>query len=154
MSNFVLGFAFDVKTGGVVLIRKTHPEWQAGKLNGIGGRIEPGEQPLQAMVREFEEETGVTTDPTQWRKAGMMRNSTAEGIIKKNLWCVHVYTMREALAGRVHTRTEEQVEMFNPMFVEAGSIFGECLPNIPTLLQLCTMPKDHTGVVPHFHLVY
>ncbi|GAF85272.1 unnamed protein product, partial [marine sediment metagenome] len=33
--------------------------WQAGLLNGIGGKIEEGESPHSAMVREFEEEAGV-----------------------------------------------------------------------------------------------
>lgn len=30
-----------------------------GKVNGPGGRIEPGESPLEAAVRETEEETGI-----------------------------------------------------------------------------------------------
>ena len=40
------------------MILKQKPEWQNGKLNGIGGKIEPGEQPIQAMRREFKEEAG------------------------------------------------------------------------------------------------
>ncbi len=40
----------------VLLIRKNHPDYQAGKLNGIGGKVEPGEDPLTAMVRECKEE--------------------------------------------------------------------------------------------------
>lgn len=42
----------------VVLVRKNKPKWQAGRLNGIGGAIEGGESPYQAMVREWHEETG------------------------------------------------------------------------------------------------
>ena len=32
----------------------------AGKINGPGGRIEPGETPLEAAIRETTEETGIT----------------------------------------------------------------------------------------------
>lgn len=57
VTEYVVGFALDAY-GRVALIRKNRPEWQAGRLNGVGGHIEPGETPAEAMVREFEEETG------------------------------------------------------------------------------------------------
>ena len=40
--------------GIVVLTHKNRPAWQAGKLNGVGGKIELLESPVAAMVREFE----------------------------------------------------------------------------------------------------
>ncbi len=52
----------------VALITKNKPSWQANKLNGIGGKIESGETPSEAMAREFEEETGVITSPNEWVK--------------------------------------------------------------------------------------
>jgi 8-oxo-dGTP pyrophosphatase MutT (NUDIX family) len=55
--RYVLGFVFDYGFHHVLLICKTSPEWQAGRLNGLGGKIEPGESPLQAMDRELREET-------------------------------------------------------------------------------------------------
>lgn len=68
MTNYVIGFAF---TGNsVVLIKKNRPEWQAGKLNGIGGKIEIHELPERTMVREFQEEAGVWVD--HWKKRGVM----------------------------------------------------------------------------------
>ncbi len=56
---FVIGFAFSPAEDEVVLIRKRRLGWQAGRLNGVGGHIEAGELPIDAMRREFEEETGV-----------------------------------------------------------------------------------------------
>jgi 8-oxo-dGTP diphosphatase len=64
--NYVLGFCFNNELTMVVLIRKTHPDWQAGKLNGVGGLVELGESPIEAMIREFKEETGVITNREDW----------------------------------------------------------------------------------------
>lgn len=66
--EYVCGFLFEATLRGVVLIEKQKPAWQAGKLNGVGGKIEEGETPLAAMQREFEEETGaVVPDWTLFR---------------------------------------------------------------------------------------
>lgn len=69
VKRYCLGFAFE-KTGlqEVLLIKKTKPEWQRGMLNGVGGSIEPGETSLDAMIREFYEETHEGTEPSEWRE--------------------------------------------------------------------------------------
>lgn len=59
MKEYVLGFMFTEDGKGVVLIQKKKPAWQHGRWNGIGGKIEERETPEKAIVREFEEETGV-----------------------------------------------------------------------------------------------
>ena len=64
--RYVCGFAFYGKPAKVVLIRKIKPEWQADKLNGVGGKIEAGESPEQAMAREFKEEAGINSLPIDW----------------------------------------------------------------------------------------
>lgn len=65
--RYVAGFAFNAAKDKVVLIRKNRPEWQAGKLNGVGGKIEDGDvDGYAAMCREFREETGVETMPDDW----------------------------------------------------------------------------------------
>lgn len=56
--EYVLGIMFSEDEKKVLTIWKNRPSWQAGKLNGIGGKIEAGESPLEAMHREFIEETG------------------------------------------------------------------------------------------------
>lgn len=56
--NYVVGFLFSDSRDRVALIEKKKPDWQRGKLNGIGGKMEGDELPLDAMCREFKEETG------------------------------------------------------------------------------------------------
>jgi 8-oxo-dGTP pyrophosphatase MutT (NUDIX family) len=58
-TEYVAGFQLSPSLESVLLIQKRKPLWQAGKLNGIGGHIEPGETSDHAMVREFTEETGL-----------------------------------------------------------------------------------------------
>lgn len=59
MKEYVLGFLFLDNGARVLLIRKMRPEHQKGRVNGIGGKVEPGETYSQAMAREFKEEAGV-----------------------------------------------------------------------------------------------
>lgn len=63
--DYTVGFLFNQTRDRVALIRKNKPEWQAGKLNGIGGKVEFDEMPAAAQVREFNEEAGVLID--RWR---------------------------------------------------------------------------------------
>lgn len=58
ITKYVAGFFFDENADRVWLIKKNKPSWQKGLLNAIGGKIEEGETPYQAMMREFIEETG------------------------------------------------------------------------------------------------
>jgi 8-oxo-dGTP diphosphatase len=58
--RYVVGFLFSEDRQRVVLIEKKRPAWQAGRLNGVGGHVEEGETPMMAMVREFEEEAGLS----------------------------------------------------------------------------------------------
>jgi 8-oxo-dGTP diphosphatase len=78
MTEYVLGFRFTQEpvTGRsmVALIRKNRPEYLAGKYNGVGGKVEPGEQEEDAMVREFREETSVETAPADWRQFGLLEH--------------------------------------------------------------------------------
>ena len=67
--QWVVGFLFRNKSE-VALISKTHPAWQAGKLNGVGGKIVEGESPLEAMTREFREEAGV--EIPDWRAFALL----------------------------------------------------------------------------------
>lgn len=46
-----------------LVVLKKRPDWQAGRYNLPGGKIEEGETPQDAARRELREETGVESDP-------------------------------------------------------------------------------------------
>jgi 8-oxo-dGTP pyrophosphatase MutT (NUDIX family) len=78
--EYVLGFAFTPSKGGVLLIRKNRPAWQAGKFNGVGGKIESTDPTVEdAMCREFYEETGIPTQESQWSLFAQHVKDTPDG---------------------------------------------------------------------------
>ena len=92
-NEYVVGFLFNEDAHDMVLIRKTHPEPQRGKLNGVGGRIDRDETPCEAMERAFTNEAGMVVKKwdlfcTQHRKDGgtiyFFKGFKAEGVIRNS----------------------------------------------------------------------
>ncbi len=52
-----------IRTGNQVLLIRKKRGLGAGKINAPGGRLEPGETPEQAAIREVQEEVLVTPSP-------------------------------------------------------------------------------------------
>ena len=73
---------FIVKDGRVLLIRKKRG-LGAGKINGPGGKVEPGETTLEAAIRETQEEIGVT--PLHLEERGILHFQFIDGY---SLHCV------------------------------------------------------------------
>ncbi|MDR0959811.1 MAG: 8-oxo-dGTP diphosphatase [Propionibacteriaceae bacterium] len=82
----VLGYAIDPEAGTVLLIhRNRRPEdFHRGKYNGLGGKVEAGENIFAAMRREFFEESGLTATRLRlkgtisWPGFGVDANGEAE----------------------------------------------------------------------------
>lgn len=68
-----LGFAFRAGCTQVALITKSHPEFMAGKLNGLGGEVNIGETPRVAMAREALEEAGIVEFNAAWNAFAMLQ---------------------------------------------------------------------------------
>ena len=75
---------FIVKDGRVLLIRKKRG-LGAGKINGPGGKLEPGETALAAAIREVQEEIGVT--PLLIEDRGVVRFQFTDGF---SLSLIHI----------------------------------------------------------------
>src|SRR5260370_7004888 len=67
---------FSVKDGHILLIRKKRG-LGAGKINGPGGKIEPGETALESAIREAQEEIGVT--PSELEERGLLHFQFTDG---------------------------------------------------------------------------
>ena len=88
-------------TTEVLLIKKNRPEFQKGKWNGIGGKVEVGETPIDAMVREFWEETGHCTPEALWERTITLDTPTDT---------VHFYrAVVDSFHSAIHTKTDEEV---------------------------------------------
>lgn len=62
--KYALGFMFNEDKTKVLLINKNRPDYQKGRLNGLGGKPEEGDEnnSLFTMIREFKEESGIYHD--------------------------------------------------------------------------------------------
>ncbi|MDI6911863.1 (deoxy)nucleoside triphosphate pyrophosphohydrolase [Nocardioides sp.] len=61
----VVGAAI-LRDGRVLAARRTFPAEAAGRWEFPGGKVEPGETPDDALVREVAEELGCTVEVTAW----------------------------------------------------------------------------------------
>lgn len=105
--EYVLGFLFNEERSQVVLIEKTKPDWQAGYLNGVGGKIEPKDvntnhiTMVNAMYREFEEETGVQSRLDDWTHFATLDSQ------KWIVYCMKQFNTKAV--DNVRTMTDERV---------------------------------------------
>lgn len=104
------GFLFD-DFGQVVLIRKNRPKWQAGKLNGVGGHVEPGETFHDCMVREFEEEAGLLVP--EWKRFVTMRSLA---------WVVAFFHATVESLNEVETKTDETIVFADAFNLPSGTV--------------------------------
>lgn len=119
MKEYVCGFLFDESMASVALIEKQKPEWQRGKWNGIGGKIEPGETPHDAMYREFREEAGMNV--MNWENFCVLSGED---------WRVHFLCARSKRVFDVATVTEERV------FVYCVNYLPDVIPNLRWLIPM------------------
>jgi 8-oxo-dGTP diphosphatase len=129
MDNYVVGFL--INNGNVALILKTHPLWQKGKLNGIGGRIKRSEYPYQAMIREFYEEAGITI--TAWYEFCLL---------KGNGYKVHCFSAKKDVA--IMTQTDEIVDWY-PM----NNLPSNIIPNLTWLIPMANYKYEIKAEVIH-----
>ena len=103
ITRYVLGLMLSPDRKHVVLIRKNRPSFLAGLLNGVGGHIEEGETPVEAMTREFNEEAGLDVPQSAWTCLGVLTGDTYE---------VLFYFVLDDRFAEVRTLTDEPVQSY------------------------------------------
>jgi 8-oxo-dGTP diphosphatase len=95
------------RRGGEVLLIRKKRGLGAGKINGPGGRLEPGETPVEGAIREVVEEVGAT--PLDLRYCGDNRFQFVDG------YSIHVHVfVAEGLEGEP-VETAEAAPLWVPL---------------------------------------
>jgi 8-oxo-dGTP diphosphatase len=97
---------FLIQDEQILLIRKKRG-LGAGKINGPGGRIEPGEEPHECAVRETSEEVGLT--PRNVQNRGELHFQFADGY---SLHCA-VFVAHEFTGDLIET--DEALPIWTPL---------------------------------------
>lgn len=103
---------FVIKDNQILLAQKKRG-FGVGKLNGAGGKLEPGETVEQAMIRETQEEIAIT--PLQYQKWGVVKfDQFING--EPAVICTHIFT-----ADDYRGQPQESEEM-NPQWYPLDKI--------------------------------
>lgn len=97
---------FVIAAGRILLIRKKRG-LGAGKINGPGGRLDPGETPFDCAVREVEEE--LHTTPIGLERLGELRFQFVDG------YSIHVHVFRAFDFEGEPVETDEAVPVWAPL---------------------------------------
>lgn len=119
--KYVCGFLFDPNSR-VLLISKLRPDWQVGKLNGVGGRVEEDETEVEAMRRECIEETGI--DCKNWQLFCVLRDARG--------WLVYFYY------GAANIYAAQRLTDELPVIIECRDLDfdGRVIPNLRWLIPM------------------
>jgi 8-oxo-dGTP diphosphatase len=122
--NFTLGFVFDSSLSHVLLIHKVRPAWQAGRINGVGGKLESGESPASGIEREVQEESGLHIPQPDWIHVADIRSRD---------WLVYVFTaIYSGDPADAQSITDEPVN-WHPV----GALPDGIISNLTWLIPLC-----------------
>ena len=116
--------------GRLLLQRKSAGRFGEGKWNGPGGKVQPGETPLECAVREVREETGLTVS-----------RLTEQGVVDFYFgekpepdWVVHIY-MTSTFSGEPRESDEGELRWFSLDDIPYGEMWMDDTHWLPVLLE-------------------
>ena len=98
MYSYVLALLFTADRREIVLMEKTRPAWQQGRVNALGGKLRAGESAEDAARREVREEAGV--DVAVWDPVLVWHDAQ---------YTMHVVRAFTDGALRAHTAEDQRV---------------------------------------------
>jgi 8-oxo-dGTP diphosphatase len=119
-----------IHRGRILLQRKSAGRFGEGKWNGPGGKVQPGETPLECIVREVWEETGLTVSYL-----------TEQGVVDFYFgekpepdWVVHIYTT-STFSGEPKGSDEGELRWFSVVEIPYGEMWQDDTHWLPLLLK-------------------
>lgn len=125
MRHSTLAFIFSADRAQVLLLHKQTPAWQTGQVNGVGGKNEPGETPLECIVRETREETGLLVASHDWTEIGQLRGPDWQ--------CTVFGTIYAGPTSDAHQGAHEAIEWF-----PTNQLPKNVIPNLTWLIPLAS----------------
>lgn len=129
--HYSLAFIFNKDHSKVLLMMKNRPEWQKGRVNGIGGKFEEGETGLQCVAREIEEETALVIPHKEWIYIGKMKFSYG---------LAEVFTTTyESPESDARQTTDEAIGWF-----PVDALPNNCIENLLVLIPFAKLKAEGT----------
>lgn len=98
-----------VQQGEQVLLIRKKTGLGKGKINGPGGKLDPGETPLEAAVREIREELHLLVRPEDCEEMGELRFQFVDGL------ALHCVVFRTRRFEGIPTETDEAAPIWFPV---------------------------------------
>lgn len=156
MKLYVLGLLFNSNLDKIILLQKAHgkgPRHLWGKLNALGGKVEPGELPIDAIRREVYEEAGLEIN--DWIQFATL--SDKDQTFK--IYCFYHYS------DEIYKFQQKEIEkpaiyrLYSEDYNEIGPILYEYyrkypyLPNLDWLLSMALNRIRNLDSARHFDIV-
>jgi 8-oxo-dGTP diphosphatase len=119
-----------IRDGEVLLQRKAAGRFGEGKWNGAGGKLKPGEDPVDGVVREVMEETGLRI--REPRRHGVLDHYFGDR--SSPAWSVHVFSATEFDGDPVRSE-EGELRWFPVEEIPYEEMWEDDLHWLPLLLE-------------------
>ncbi|MCW4050423.1 MAG: 8-oxo-dGTP diphosphatase [Candidatus Bathyarchaeota archaeon] len=116
--------------GKLLLQRKSSGRFGEGKWNGPGGKLKPGETPRDGVIREVQEETGLTVSDLSER--GIVEFFFGEK--PEPDWVVHIF-LTNSYSGEVKASEEGELKWFSLDEIPYSEMWEDDTHWLPVLLE-------------------
>jgi len=123
MQKYVVAFVFNYDLSSVLLMHKNRPAWQNGLVNGLGGKVDEGEDTYTTVSREIEEESGLEIPKESWVKAGRVYSDSFEMDVFGYIY--------EGGMSDATTKENEPIEWF-----KVADLPSNTIENVPWLIHI------------------